>query len=31
MGIIVMGLTGVALDRLIRVVEWRVVPWKGKG
>jgi taurine transport system permease protein len=30
-GIIVMGLTGIALDRLIRVAERRVVPWKGKG
>lgn len=30
MGIIVMGLTGVALDRVIRVAERRVVPWKGK-
>jgi taurine transport system permease protein len=30
MGNIVMGLTGIALDRLIRVAERRVVPWKGK-
>lgn len=30
MGIIVMGVTGVALDRLIRVAERRLVPWKGK-
>jgi taurine transport system permease protein len=30
MGIIVMGLTGIALDRIVRVVEWRAVPWKGK-
>jgi taurine transport system permease protein len=30
MGIIVMGLTGIALDRLIRMAERRVVPWKGK-
>src|SRR5690606_16285025 len=30
MGIIVMGLTGVALDRVIRVAERRLVPWKGK-
>jgi taurine transport system permease protein len=30
MGIIVMGLTGIALDRLIRIAEGRVVPWKGK-
>jgi taurine transport system permease protein len=31
MGNIVMGLTGISLDRLIRVAETRVVPWKGKG
>ncbi len=30
MGNIVMGLTGIVLDRLIRVAERRVVPWKGK-
>lgn len=30
MGIIVMGLTGVALDRIIREAERRVIPWKGK-
>ena len=30
MGNIVMGLTGIALDRLIRIAERRVVPWKGK-
>lgn len=30
MGIIVMGLTGLVLDRLIRVLERRLVPWKGK-
>jgi taurine transport system permease protein len=30
MGNIVMGLTGIALDRLIRLAERRVVPWKGK-
>jgi taurine transport system permease protein len=29
-GNIVMGLTGIALDRLIRVAERRVVPWKGR-
>lgn len=29
-GNIVMGLTGIALDRLIRLAEARVVPWKGK-
>ncbi len=31
MGIIVMGLTGIALDRIVRVLEGRVVPWKGRG
>lgn len=30
MGIIVMGITGLALDRMIRFVEARAVPWKGK-
>lgn len=30
-GIFVMGLTGLALDRLVRIVERRVVPWRGKG
>jgi taurine transport system permease protein len=30
MGNIVMGLTGIGLDRVIRVVEWRMVPWKGR-
>jgi taurine transport system permease protein len=30
MGNIVMGLTGIALDRIIRTVERRVVPWKGR-
>lgn len=30
MGNIVMGLTGIALDRLIRLAEARVVPWKGR-
>jgi taurine transport system permease protein len=30
MGNIVMGLTGIALDRLIRLAEHRIVPWKGK-
>lgn len=29
-GNIVMGLTGIALDRLIRLAEARIVPWKGK-
>jgi taurine transport system permease protein len=31
MGNIVMGLTGIGLDRLIRIAESRVVPWKGRG
>jgi taurine transport system permease protein len=30
MGNIVMGLTGIALDRIIRLAERRIVPWKGK-
>jgi taurine transport system permease protein len=30
MGNILMGLTGIALDRAIRVVERQVVPWKGR-
>jgi taurine transport system permease protein len=30
MGIIVMGLTGLLLDRLVRLLEARLVPWKGK-
>jgi taurine transport system permease protein len=29
-GNIVMGLTGIGLDRLIRIAERRVVPWKGR-
>jgi taurine transport system permease protein len=29
-GNIVMGVTGIALDRLIRLAEARIVPWKGK-
>jgi taurine transport system permease protein len=29
-GNIVMGLTGITLDRLIRLAEHRVVPWKGR-
>jgi taurine transport system permease protein len=29
-GNIVMGVTGIALDRLIRVAERRLVPWKGR-
>ena len=30
MGIIVMGVTGIILDRLIRVAEKIIIPWKGK-
>ena len=30
MGIIVMGITSIILDRTIRIVEYKVVPWKGK-
>jgi taurine transport system permease protein len=30
MGNMVMGLTGIGLDRLIRIAERRLVPWKGK-
>jgi taurine transport system permease protein len=30
MGILVMGLTGMLLDRVIRIAERRVVPWRGK-
>jgi taurine transport system permease protein len=30
MGNIVMGLTGIALDRIIRIAERRLVPWRGK-
>ncbi|MNC66289.1 putative aliphatic sulfonates transport permease protein SsuC [compost metagenome] len=29
-GIIIMGLTGVLIDMLLRAVERKVVPWKGK-
>ncbi|KMT21815.1 ABC transporter permease [Clostridium cylindrosporum] len=29
-GIIIMGLTGILLDRIIRYIEIKVVPWKGK-
>lgn len=29
-GIIVMGITGILLDRIIKVVEQHLVPWKGK-
>jgi len=30
MGNIVMGLTGITLDRVIRIAERRVLPWKGR-
>jgi taurine transport system permease protein len=30
LGIIVMGITGILLDRGIQRIERRVVPWKGK-
>ena len=30
LGIIVMGITGILLDRGIQLIERRVVPWKGK-
>jgi taurine transport system permease protein len=30
MGNILMGITGILLDRIIRFIELRVVPWKGK-
>ncbi|MEW9673195.1 ABC transporter permease [Ammoniphilus sp. 3BR4] len=29
-GIIIMGLTGILLDRMIRVIETKAIPWKGK-
>jgi taurine transport system permease protein len=29
-GIIIMGITGILLDKLIRLIEKKVVPWKGK-
>lgn len=30
MGIIVMGITGIILDRFIRIAEKIIIPWKGK-
>jgi taurine transport system permease protein len=30
MGIIVMGVTGIILDQLIRLLERKVIPWKGQ-
>ncbi|MFW2490391.1 ABC transporter permease [Clostridium chromiireducens] len=29
-GIIIMGITGILLDKFIRIIENKVVPWKGK-
>ncbi|MDR3165708.1 MAG: ABC transporter permease subunit, partial [Synergistaceae bacterium] len=29
-GIIIMGFSGILIDRVLRVIEERVVPWKGK-
>ncbi|MCM3570391.1 ABC transporter permease [Neobacillus mesonae] len=29
-GIILMGITGILLDRLLRIIEDKVIPWKGK-
>jgi len=29
-GIIIMGITGVLLDRIIRLLEEKIVPWRGK-
>lgn len=31
MGVIIMGITGVLLDWMVRIVEEKVVHWKGKG
>lgn len=31
MGIIVMGITGIILDGIIRLLEKIIIPWKGKG
>lgn len=30
MGVIIMGITGVLLDRIIRIIEKKVIHWKGK-
>ena len=30
MGVILMGITGILLDQLVRIVEERLVHWKGK-
>lgn len=29
-GIILMGVTGILLDRILRIIEAKVIPWKGK-
>lgn len=29
-GIFIMGITGIALDKIIKLIEAKVVPWKGK-
>lgn len=30
MGVIIMGITGIVLDRIIRLIETKVIHWKGK-
>ncbi len=30
LGIIIMGITGILLDKAIQIIEFRLVPWKGK-
>jgi taurine transport system permease protein len=30
MGVIIMGITGVFLDKIIRIIESKVIHWKGK-
>ncbi|MNW00958.1 putative aliphatic sulfonates transport permease protein SsuC [compost metagenome] len=29
-GIIIMGITGMLIDAILRLIERKVVPWKGK-
>lgn len=29
-GIIIMGITGILLDKIIQFIEYKIVPWKGK-
>ena len=29
MGVIIMGITGILLDRIIRLIEKKVIHWKG--